>query len=551
MTRIYLLIPLLAVALAACAPQPPKPSPGHLSTESSLPRQSGAVPPPVQNLPYVPPPAPAKETELYTVVVDQVPVRELLFALARDASLNVDIHPGVQGVVTLNAIDQTLAQILERISLQAKLSYEFKDGYLSIGPDEPLVRHYPVAYVNMSRQSTSEVTVATQVAATGSGAVAGGASGATGGGNTTGTNNSTTKISSISNNEFWNNLVQSLNALIREAAPATVTGGAPGADVVAHPESGMLTVRATARQHREIQKFLDQVLQNVQRQVLIEATIVEVRLGDRYQAGVDWQRISGDYTYIQSVTGANLGTPPAYVFRYTNPISRLGDISATLRLLEEYGNVKVLSSPKIMALNNQSAILKVVDNRVYFTVGVQVTDTGTTAGVSRTTYQTVVHTVPEGLIINVTPQISESGSVTLNIRPTISRIIGYVNDPNPELARADVVSRIPEVQVREIESILKVNSGDVAIIGGLMQDISEQATSGVPVLSKLPGVGDLFSYRDDQYRKTELVLFLRPLVIQDASLGGDLQDYRAYLPDPTQPDRAPPTGLSLEPESLY
>jgi general secretion pathway protein D len=199
-----------------------------------------------------------------------------------------------------------------------------------------------------------------------------------------------------------------------------------------------------------------------------------------------------------------------------------------------------------MALNNQTAILKVVDNRVYFTVNaVPSTQTNLRGDlVTAFSYATRPNVLPVGLIMNVTPQISDNDVITLNVRPTISRIIGFKDDPNPDLARAGVVSQVPEIQVREIESILKINDKDVAIIGGLMQDNSEQKKTGVPVLSELPLVGDLFSYRDENYAKTELVIFLRPIVVKEASLSGDLKDYKAYLPNPSQPDRQAPTGLT-------
>ncbi|SEH05794.1 Type II secretion system protein D precursor [Candidatus Venteria ishoeyi] len=283
----------------------------------------------------------------------------------------------------------------------------------------------------------------------------------------------------------------------------------------------------------------------MQRQVLIEATIVEVKLSDQYQAGIDWQRISGNFSYIQSMIGANIADTPAYILRYTNPNSSLGNISATVKLLEQFGNAKVLSSPKIMALNNQTAILKVVDNRVFFRVNIEQTD-ATDNSPARTTYETEIHTVPEGVIMHITPQISQEGAVILNVRPTVSRIVDFAYDPNPTL---EIPNKIPIVQVREIESILKVNSGNIAVLGGLMQDITSHDSDNVPVLSNLPVVGDLFRHRDDNFVKSELVIFLRPVVIKDASLNGDLKAYRRYLHDNRRTEPSAPTGLQLNPQN--
>jgi len=526
--------------LNACAPQPPLPSPGHINTQH-IPPPKDEIPPLIQQRPFVAPPQPAPPLETYTVVVDNVPVDQLLFALARDAQLNVDIYPGINGNITLNAIDQTLPQLLERIAKQIALRYQINGNHIIISPDMPYLRLYKVDYVNLSRDSKSEVAVSTQIISD-IGRV--GSSGGGSGGSSSGENNSITQITNESNNRFWETIEKNIRAILANQTTTVQNNNQPiqtdETSVIVNPEGGIITVQATERQHQEIQKFLDQVLANVQRQVLIEATIVEVRLTDQYQAGVDWQRIHGDFNYNQSLIGGNLGNAPFYSFTYTNPQSKFGNLTASVRLLEQFGSVKVLSSPKIMALNNQTAILKVVDNIVYFTTEVEINETDTR---SRETFSTEINTVPVGIVMSITPQVSENDTVILNIRPTISRIIDYKTDPNPVLAQAGTVNQIPQIQVREIESILKINNGEIAIIGGLMQDITDKNKNSVPWLSQLPVVGDLFSYRDDQYIKTELVIFLRPVVVKQANLSGDLQDYRIYLPDSSQPDGHAPTGF--------
>ena len=199
-----------------------------------------------------------------------------------------------------------------------------------------------------------------------------------------------------------------------------------------------------------------------------------------------------------------------------------------MKALETFGDVKVLSSPKVMAINNQSALLKVVDNEVYFTTDVEAVP-GSVNQNSTVAIDTNVNTVPVGLVMAVTPFIDENEVVTLNVRPTISRIIDFVEDPNPALADAGVTSEIPVIQVREIESVLKIENGDTAVIGGLMQDQIDKSTTGVPILSSIPVLGALFRYQDDKYVKSELVIFIRPIVTQDASLTGDFKDYRKYL----------------------
>ncbi|MBT8419513.1 MAG: type II and III secretion system protein, partial [Gammaproteobacteria bacterium] len=194
---------------------------------------------------------------------------------------------------------------------------------------------------------------------------------------------------------------------------------------------------------------------------------------------------------------------------------------------------KVLSSPKIMTLNNQTALLKVVDNEVYFELEVDEKENEETNTVDLTV-KSKVKTVPVGLLMNVTPQINRRDFVTLNVRPTITRIKEYREDPGvaiiaSRLGDSNISSKVPVVQVRETESVLEVKSRQVAVIGGLMQDRVEKDDDRVPWLADLPGVGHLFEFRHRNLVKTELVIFLRPTVIRQADVNGDLSDFRRFL----------------------
>lgn len=219
---------------------------------------------------------------------------------------------------------------------------------------------------------------------------------------------------------------------------------------------------------------------------------------------------------------------------YFNPTSALGNIAASVNLLKQFGDTKVLSSPKLMVLNNQTAVLKVVDNLVYFTVQAQQSQ-GSVGGGILSTVTTTPNTVPVGVVMSVTPQINDIGAVNVTVRPTISRVLSFVRDPNPQLNGANgaqvIPSQIPQIQVREMESMLQINSGNTAVLGGLMQDDIQRNSDRVPGLSDIPGVGIIFKGRDDINSKTELVIFLRPTVITNASLESDeLQSYKQYLP---------------------
>ena len=536
----------LAVFLGGCAstiPEPHQPSEGHISVDENVAAASDStgskIPEIVQKKAFLPPPVPQpseQDLERYTVVVNDVPVKELLFALARDASLNIDIDSDIEGFVTLNAVEQTLPQILERISRQgAGLRYELNGNNLYISPDDPYFRTYKIDYVNIERNSEGSISIATQVATTGTVDVT-----TTGGGGSSsgrGNNDSTTTVSSSSKHHFWQTLTENIRGIISESANAV---GGVSQSVIMNPESGVISVRATSVQHLAVQEFIDEVMLNVQRQVLIEATIVEVTLSNRFQAGVDWKAvIGGDILTLEQnlINGAFDEGGRFFTGTLTDNIND-PDITATLTLLKSFGDVKVLSSPKLMALNNQTAVLKVVENFVYFTIDSQISQATSVNATNISSIESEIHTVPVGLVMSVTPQINENSAVTMNVRPTISRISSFVDDPGPRLiaqqANGDATSsvfqnRIPIISVREMESILKVNSGQVAVLGGLMQDNYQRDTQGIPGLGDVPEVGNAFKNRDFQNTKSELIIFLRPVVMHNASLTGDLAPYRRYL----------------------
>ncbi|MBL4574419.1 MAG: type II and III secretion system protein [Gammaproteobacteria bacterium] len=486
-----------------------RPANGRHLVASTVAPESG-IPGIVRPLPAVTAPQLEAPLELYSVVVQDVEVRQLLFAMARDADINIDVHSSVTGSVSLNAIDQTLPQILDRLSKQVSIVWDFeREDYLTVKADLPVLRNYRIDYVNVARNAQSTVAITSGV-----------------GGDET--NTSTSTLSQVSNNDFWQTLESNL---------ASILGEGPEDDgsstIIMSPESGLVTVRATNRQHEDVFAFIEAVRTRALYQVLIEATIVEVNLNDRFQSGVDWSllaRDSGQVNFTQNLLGLNLASTPTNILTIDKS-SGPDAIASTVRLLSQFGDTQVLSSPKIMALNNQTAMLRVVDSRIYFTISVEPGVAASAAGPgTQTVFTSEVHSVPIGFTMAVTPQISDNDQVTLNIRPTISRIIRFVNDPNPALAQENVISQIPEVQIREIESILKVESGQIAILGGLMQDTVENSNTGLPGLNRLPIIGNMFSQKDNSVAKTELIIFIRPVVIKQPSIEGDFRNFREYLP---------------------
>lgn len=531
MKRITLIIALLG--LTACAVMGEKDermtaSPGHLDTSVPPAEQAaGDIPPVVEQVPIIAAPEPAEPMQTFTVVATDLPASELLFALARDARLNLDIDPQITGNVSINAIDQTLPQILKRISRQVQLRYYLDGPNLVVEVDRPFTRVYRVDYLNMSRETTTSIDVATQIASTGT--VEGGSSGGS---------NSSASVTSEANNTFWESIQQNI-----EAMASTPGQGRSSSSVIVNRESGMISVRTTSAAHTEIQRFIDAVMGSARRQVLIEATVVEVTLDDDFQAGVDWSRLAvGDgWSLSQDVLNTTIGETisPVVSATYVNS-NNDRDITGAIKALDIFGDVSVMSSPKIMALNNQTSILKVVDNIVYFTQDVD-REPATDNSPAVVTVDTQINTVPVGFVMNVTPFITDSNEVILNIRPTISRILRFRRPPAVQVGEFDAIqqSEVPEIQVREMESVLRVSSGSTAVIGGLMQDSAEETSSGVPGLHDAKGFGLLFGTQSRKYDKTELVIFLRPRVIDNASLDTNLQDFQKFLkPQAFQPQES-------------
>ena len=570
---------LIASLLAACAaPTLKEISSGHLSSEPIAP-SPGIIPPPVQQALSLPKPKASAKVETYSVVVNKVKVHDLLFALARDAQLNVDIHPGIMGEITLNAIDQTLPQLLNRIAKQVDMRFELDGPNLAVMPDTPYLKTYAIDYVNMSRDVVGMVSTNTQIA---TGGVAGAGSAAASG------STSLIKIENTSKNRFWESLqknikdilqdtdkerivarrsaetTESLNRISNINATTSGSGAVAGAasalgaaiagsgnqnaeskagantqgqqqrdfkdyetifasSVIANAETGVISIRATLRQHEKVQEFLDRVMSSARRQVLIEATIVEVELSDGYQQGIEWSRLRSDgsgFSVTKPTLGSNVSnllTP--FVFKFTDNSSPL-NLLAAVNLLQSFGKLKVLSSPKLSVLNNQTATLKVSEEYVYFHVRTEVTPATLTTSLIRTT-TTTPQSVSIGFFMSVTPQISENNTVTLNVRPSISSISDTKQDPHPDIP-SGIQNLIPQIRTREIESMLRIESGDIAVLGGLMEDRTENKTGRLPGIGSIPLVGELFNSRANASKKSELVIFLRPTVIKEASDYGKL-----------------------------
>ncbi|WP_051347293.1 pilus (MSHA type) biogenesis protein MshL [Thiomicrorhabdus chilensis] len=510
---------------------------GHLEKKPTLsePKSGDMEIPPIVSKRAVLPPKPNFQNTVkkYSVSAINIPVSELLFKIAQDSGKQLDLHSGVDGSVTINAINQDLPTILNRIAIQLGFLYEVTPNSIVVRPDKPYWFNYSIDYVNI--QKISQDTIDMKMAV-------GGPSGIGTNGGAGGTGGSAANIKVVSEHDFWNELEENLSRVVQsglnlgKSGSQTAVASGSGSkkvinnNIVVNEEAGVITVFATGAEHRAVKDYLSDVMHRAEKQVMIEATVVEVELSDQYQAGIDWSTLvksdDGSGVLGQSLIPTTLANNSAVAFNFTG-IG--GDWDLGLRMLQQFGDTKVLSSPKIMAVNNQTALLKVVNNEVYFTIEVN-REAATTTSAGTTTYETQVHTVPVGFMMSVTPFVSDDDNVSLNIRPTISRIVGYVNDPSPDLARESIISRIPVIQEREMASVLKLKDMQTAVIGGLIEDSNVNDKNAVPWANDIPVIGDLFSYKDDYAKKSELVIFIRPIVVKNPDIDhGDLSSLRSFL----------------------
>ncbi len=558
------------------------------------------------NAPYVPKPNLSSAENLYSLSVIQAPIRDVLFKLARDAKLELNVLDEVTGQVTINLIDQPLSVIIERLNEQTNIRATLKGKSLTVQSDTAYWVNYPIDYVNLDRYSSSSLLLANAV----------GSSNRTTAAVTLGTPSNqpqpATSLQAGSNvailnrtkNEVWKTLGDGVMRILRShypelgqpvsegqtptarvanatnpssspssVSPSTLSEGTsgelPAPTVLPLPEqsltrrsvpigpypegesvsnyvtlareAGFIGVYTTRKAHAEVQKYIDSLMNGTRKQVMIEATVVEVALNDESQAGINWGAITEGFELSQNYSSSTSTPTSAGVTVLTSQGRVANDwtISSKISLLQRFGNSQVLSSPKIVGVNNQPTLLKVVKNLVYFTTTVT-PGVSSVSGTTQPTFTTTPNTVPVGLVMSVLPSIDQYDQITLVVRPTISNLVRYVEDPNPEFKKTTlttpVVSLVPEIQEREMESVLKLNDGQVAILGGLIQDEVLGEDTGVPGLVTQPSFGYLFGQKNTQKRKTELVIFLRPTLVKHPDIEtGDFAPYRDFLQKNTSP----------------
>ncbi|MFW0777536.1 MAG: secretin N-terminal domain-containing protein [Rickettsiales bacterium] len=538
-----------------------------------------------------PKPPKVASTQLVTVAVtDDVPLKDVLVELGRLADIDIEIDSGITGGISFRAKERPFNEVIERIANMAGLRYRVENNVLRVERDTAYIETYPLDMLNITRQSSGSITTGGGSGGSGGGSSSGSSSGGSGGGG--GSSNSS--ITAESASDFWekfeesitrilgfqsSTLVSSTSVAAQPVLPgpdgstppvAAVPGSATGNSSTAgtffslNRQAGTLTISGTERQHDMVKQFLRVIESNISSQVLIEAKIVEVTLNDKYQTGINWTKLgptgfalSGD---LDPVIATNPTTSaPAITFLKDNFLGGV-DLSGAVSLLSEFGTTRALSSPRLNAMNNQQAVLSFVENFVFFDVSIDVTAAVPASGTSpaipaEIEVESEQQEAPIGIVLTLQPSINkETNEVTLSVRPTLTKLVSTVADPGFEIGKAralseliasgassdvinsvrSVTSNIPQLEVRELDSILKVKSGQIMVIGGLLEDSVTNVDTGVPGVDEVPYLGNLFKGVEKTNSKKELVILIRATIVDSAGYmdHADKSIYKKFIQDP-------------------
>ncbi|WP_335899753.1 pilus (MSHA type) biogenesis protein MshL [Shewanella algae] len=554
-TRLACMLPLLALGLAACqTTDRPNPAASKEALRDSMAQQNAraAVPPPASLPPGVQQElnadgllaglaAPMQTERRFDVSANDVDARVFFPSLVEGTPFSVAVHPQVSGNISLSLKGVTLSEALQVV--QDIYGYEIsREGrILRVYPAGLRTETFPVNYLYMERIGLSLTSVS-------SGRISDNNNnnnsnnnlnnnGLNNGNNSNFSNNRSnnngndqnsnntngTFISSRTKTDFWGELQKTLESILGSSGD--------GRSVVVTPQAGLVTVRANPDELRQIRSFLSTAESHLQRQVILEAKILEVTLSDGYQQGIQWQDVLGS-ALANGNTKVNFGTSEgSFGDQITEAIGGVTslslkgtDFTAMITLLDTQGDVDVLSSPRVTASNNQKAVIKVGRDE-YFVTDVSSTTVASTTPV--TSPEVELTPFFSGIALDVTPQIDKDGSVLLHVHPSVTD----VKEQKKSIKISDSSLDLPLAQseIRESDTVIKALSGDVVVIGGLMKSENTEVVSKVPLLGDIPFIGEAFTNRSKLKRKTELVILLKPTVVVDGTWQKELQRSQSLL----------------------
>ena len=458
-------------------------------------------------------------------------MRDILTQMAELSGVNIFIAQDIEGGVSFTAKNRPFLDILKDICSSSGLKYTITGNSVKIEHDSPMLKFYRISALNMQRDIQSSVSISTDIFNSTAVATNSEPSQPAGGDHSSSNGSSSVILGSVKN-DFWTEVETSLK---------TIIGDSNGNYASVHRQGGLITAYTTQSKHTEIQRYIKLLKEASEAQVLIEARIIEVNLLDEFKSGINWDitRIGGRIVNLESK-----GLFTAELHQNSDKSdNRNWNLIATF--VEKFGAVKTLSSPRITILNNNSAVLKVAKNEVIYLPSFQKQHSGRNSDNITDTLSTNLKSIPIGLIMTVHPSIDvKNDTILLTLRPTISRIVGYTEVPflfnnysqSKEAARSEkIIQKIPTVDVREMDSVLKLKSGQTVVMGGLMSDESNNNRRGLPGFhNSLIDIAT--SNRDRGTKVTELVIFLRATILKnkknDVYHKADERIYNRFSSDP-------------------
>ena len=475
-------------------------------------------------------PPPRLQPERFDVMVADADARTFFRSLVEGTDQNLVVHPDVAGRLTLALKQVSLLEVLETVRDVYGYDFRINRASVVILPATLQSRVFEVDYLNLTRGGQSRTRVSSgQVSMTSNdtNTTAGNDNNAQQGQSSdTATSTAGSVIDTFSENNFWSDLGATLQQIL---------GQGEGRQVVVNAQSGVVFARGMPEELRAVGDYLSRIHESAQRQVILEAKIIEVTLDEGFQSGINWAAVQATSSGDTFTGGATSGGPGIERFPPNggddislspgNAVESLasqtlgaaftlafdiGDFNAFVELLETQGETRVLSSPRVATLNNQKAVIKAGSDEFFVTDISSNTVTGTAATTSRDVTLTPFFS---GIALDVTPQISADGEVILHIHPTVSE----VTDQTKALTVSGETDELPLAfsQIRESDSIVRARSGQIIAIGGLMRNSTQRTDYGTPVLGRVPGLKRLFNSTRELASKTELIILLRPIVVDD------------------------------------
>jgi len=465
------------------------------------------------------------------VSATSVEANDFFTAIVKGSAYNIAIHPDVNGRVSLSLSDVTLTEALAVVQDIYGYDIRVNGNIIQVYPAGIRSETIALNYLFLKRFGSSSTSI-------NSGGVSendpnyGNSSNSSRSrrnnnnslnignqNNQNNQNNSGINLYTENESDFWKELKETLTAFV---------GTEDGRSVIISPQAGLVTVRGLPAEINAVKKFIKDTETHLHRQVIIEAKIMEVTLNDDYQQGVHWEQLLGslgDADLTFSTTGNIAGNVISTNLGGTTSLSFSGpDFSGVISLLQTQGNVQVLSSPRITATNNQKAIIKVGEDEYFVT---EVSSTTTTGTSTTTTPEVELTPFFSGIALDVTPQIDKEGSVILHVHPSVT--ITEEQNKVIQLGSEELVLPLAQSRVRESDTIIRAKSGEIVVIGGLIETYTIDKESKTPLLGDIPLVGELFKSKGETTQKRELVILLKPVVIGQDTWKSQLQDARALL----------------------